>query len=107
MKNIQFTSRKTDLKVLAVVGFSAAAGFLLPAQFEDSFHAQFFDAIFSVPLALLVWSAFHLIEPSSHGRRWTISELIVVPIVWFLLKLALDAWFHNLWWPSEAREMVL
>ena len=107
MKNIQFTSRKTDLKVLAVVGFSAAAGFLLPARFEDSFLARFFDAILSVPLALLLWSAFHLIEPSKHGRKWTIAEWIVVPIVWFLLMLALNAWFHHLWWPSEVREMVL
>jgi hypothetical protein len=107
MKNIQFTSRKSDLKFLAVIGFSAVAGFLLPGRFEYSYHAQFFDAIFSVPLALLVWCGFHLIEPTIHSRKWTIAEFTVVPIVWLLLMLALAVWFHHLWWPSEAREFVL
>lgn len=102
MKYIQFSSRRTDIKVLVVVGFSAVAGWLLPPQFENSYHAVDFDALFAVPLALLVWCVFHLIELSRHGWKWAIAELTVVPIVWLLLMLALDVWLHHLWWPSEA-----
>ena len=96
MKNIQITSRKTDLKVLFVVVFSAVAGFLLPSHFEISYYARFFDAVFSVPVALLVWCAFHLVEPRRHSKKWTVAEFMIVPLVWLLLMVALDVWFHHL-----------
>jgi len=104
MKNIWFTSRETDwkvLKVFGVVGLSCVAGPLLAAQFEDSFLSLSFDAIVSISVALLVWSVFHLVEPKDHGRKWTIAELTVVPLVWLLLMVTLAVWFHHLWCQSD------
>jgi len=96
------------LKVLLVVLVSAVAGFLLPLQFDnryrdisDFYNIQLFDFIFSVPSALLVWCVFHLIQPSRHGRKWTIAEFIVVPIIWLSLMLAFDSWVHYMFQPRE------
>ena len=97
MKNVQLTSRKTDLRVLLVIVFPAFAGFLLSMLFEDFPQALLCDAVISIPLALLVWCAFRLVQPSHHSQRWTIAEFTLVPIIWLLLMLAFVAWSHHLW----------
>src|SRR5215469_1143192 len=75
MNNIQFTSRRTDfkiLKVVAVLGISALAGFVLALLCEGiypepfvpiGFAVFFWEAIVSVPLALFVWCSFLLVGP--------------------------------------------
>ena len=114
MNNIQFASRRTDIRVVAVsgfLGFSAVAGWLLASFFlvndlepmqpignldRVQFRVQFFEAIISVSLALLVWCSFLFVRPARYGRKWVIAEWIVVPLVWLLLVLAFDVWVHHL-----------
>jgi len=118
MNNIQFTSRRTDfkiLKVVAVLGISALAGFVLALLYEGiypepfvpiGFAVFFWEAIVSVPLALFVWCSFLLIRPGRYSRKWVIVEWIVVPLVWLLLVLAFDAWVHHLWLPLQRPDML-
>lgn len=116
MKNIQFASRRTDIRVVAVsgfLGFSAVVGWLLasfslaadPMPFVNldraQFRLQFFGTIISVSLALLVWCSFLLVRPARYSRKWVIAEWIVVPLVWLLLVLALNAWVLHLWLSSK------
>jgi hypothetical protein len=103
MKDMQFTSLKSDIKVpivLFCLGFSAFVGYLLPTPFDDS-HAQLFDAGVAVILGAFVWAVFHLIEPRRHGQKWMIAEFTVIPFVWVLIILALGVWFYHL---QQARE---
>lgn len=96
MKNIQFTSRETDLKVLiasSCLGFAAVVGFLVPVPSGD-FSGYFIGPAVSVALAVFVWSVFHLIKPDT--RKWTMTELAIVPVIWLLLMLTFGAWSYYL-----------
>ena len=122
MNSIQFASRRTDIRVVAVsgfLGFSVVVGWLLasfllvndPLQFVNldpvQFRVQFFETVISVSLALLVWCLFLLVRPARYSRKWLIAEWIVVPLVWLLLALAFDVWVHHLLFPLPPPEVLL
>jgi len=98
MKNMQFSSRKADQKVLIVLlclGIPALVGCFLPPPFAGLL-ALLFDVVLSVALAVFVWCVFHLIEPRRHSQKWVIAELTIVPAIWLLLMLAVAVWFYHL-----------
>lgn len=108
MNNIQFASRRTDIRVVAVsgfLGFSTVVGWLLASFFDvnelEPFlpigRLQFFETVLSVSLALSVWCSFLLVRPVRYSRKWVIAERIVVPLVWLLLVLAFDVWVLHFW----------
>jgi hypothetical protein len=99
MKNIQFTQRETDLKVLAVATkagvFIAVGGiawlFTLlscsnDAQYDPvNLSLPFINFLVSIGAALFVWSFYHLITPYRASRNWQIAGFIFIPLVWLLL----------------------
>jgi hypothetical protein len=94
MKNIQFTSRETDYRLLvplALLAFFAAAGVflgLLMPTHSQIHEAPWILAAISVGSALLVWSVFRLFEPAHYTRGWKIAEVTLVPLYWLVLVLA-------------------
>jgi len=100
MKNLQLTSRKTNAKVLtalASVGFFAIAGELIGCFVPAAACAL---AVISVGLAVFVWSIFRLIKPGRYDRSWNLAEVILVPLCWLMLLLAVYVslgWAINRW----------
>jgi len=96
MQNRLFPSLKMDDKVLIILlclGFAAFIGCLLPVPFYVS---RVLGGFISVGLAVLVWCVFRLVEPRRYSRKWAIAELMVVPVVWVLLMVAVGVWFYHL-----------
>ena len=97
MKNVQFTSRDTDYKFLAALAlltsFAVAgifAGLFMPTGFGGIHEAPCILAAISVGLVLFVWSVFRLIKPAGYDRNWQIAGIVLVPLYWLLLLLAVD-----------------
>lgn len=100
MKVRQFSELKTVPKVLVVLFcliIPVLAGCWMPAPYDDS-HARLFDVALSLALAVFVWCGFRLIEPARYSLKWAIAELIIVPVVWFLLILVFAHWFNQMQW---------
>lgn len=104
--NFQYMNQRLAYKAFFVVGLSAVSGFLL-STLEPPPTAPLIELIVSVPLALLLWSVFHLVEPANPSRKWVIAELTVVPVVWLLLMLALGVWLFHVWEPYYEHQTTL
>lgn len=104
MTNITFSSRATDLKVLAAVailGLSALAGNLLPTPINAP-HIQLYDALVTVPIWVFVWSLFHLFAPvRPYSPKWQTATLTATPFVWALLVVALGFLLQSMHNESE------
>lgn len=94
MKNIQFTSRKTDYKILPLIALLASfavvgifVGLFVPAGYGGIHGAPWILAAISAGLALFVWSVFRMIEPAGYSRNWQIAEMILVPLYSLMLTL--------------------
>ena len=95
MKNIQFTSQETVLKILGpslLVAASAVTGsfigFLMPAGNPRIHGMPLVLAAISPGLALFTWSLFRLIKPARYDRQWQIAEMVLVPLYSLMLTLA-------------------
>lgn len=119
MKNIQFTSRETDLEILenlmaeirAVLPIlrvsvlvvllavlpAVLTGVLLSDTFQDALGMLHAEVILSILLPLLVWSILRLMRPIRYSRNWTVAEFTIVPIVGMMLMLAFNAWFLQIY----------
>lgn len=112
MKNIQFTSRETDCKILPPLALLAAFatagalfGFFMPTGYGVINGMPGIFAAISVGLTLFVWSIFRLIKPVYYDRNWKIAEVVTVPLYSLILTLAAGvcvAWLiqrslHGLW----------
>lgn len=95
MKNIQFTSRETDYKILPP--FALLASFAIAGAFAGLFLPSGYDVISGTPailaamsagLALFVWSVFRIIKPVYYDRNWKIAEVVTVPLYSLILTLA-------------------
>ncbi len=109
MKNIQFTSRRTDYNVLAfatVIGTFAIAGFFIGVFISMPFSLT--NAAISVGSAIFAWSVFRFIRPVRYDRNWQIAEFMLVPAFWLLLTLALDVWLvsNATNWLVEVQEIL-
>lgn len=110
MSDIHLSSEKIDRKFFQVSALAAfflfAAGFgcfsvsSVRGEWWQSFSlwrfavlnwASSINAGISVGLALLTWSVFRLFRPLHPNRNWRIAEVILVPLCWLVLLLAVDA----------------
>lgn len=94
MKNFQFTSRETDSKILAALGFLGlaiagfvAGGFIPMPSNQEVNRMPWILAAISVGLALLVWSIFRLIEPVRPDRNWKTAAVTLACLTWLVLML--------------------
>jgi hypothetical protein len=83
MKNIQLTSLQPALKLLLFVWLATVIGILVSPSDEIQLipYETGLVILFSVALAVLAWTIFHLIQPIRHGRKWEIAEYFAVPVV--------------------------
>ncbi len=101
MKDTLLRSRTADYKILALTGYLCALavagviGWFLPTPFVSE-GGHFADSIIAAMLLVVVWGAFHLIQPSRHGQRWLLASLILIPVIWVGLIAALAFWFNHL-----------
>jgi len=94
MKNIQFSSRATDLKVLIALlcaGLAAFVGFCVkppPSAISEGWICLF-DATICAVLGILVWAAFHLCDFQHFSGIRLMVTVIGSIIVWALLVIGL------------------
>jgi hypothetical protein len=89
MRNIQFSTRETDLKVILFTSFLISvvlAGFL-PVLWLDS-PMTIITPVLSFAFALFAWGLFKIVEPPFYGRVWVRSKVIGIPALWLLLFIS-------------------
>jgi hypothetical protein len=96
MKTTQFNSREAVLQALAAFGailsFAVAGIFSAFFMSDPPDDALLILPAISVGLALFVWAFFRLVRPFHAGHSWQIAELVLVPLYWFPIFLAVAAW---------------
>src|SRR5262245_6348920 len=98
MNNIQLWSRAIDKKILIVLGvacalaLAAAIGLALPTA-EPSVNIKVLNALITSTLLVFVWGLFRLVRPTRYSPGWATAEIIVVPLAWTMLVIALALWF--------------
>ena len=98
MKDIPFSSRGTDRKVLTVLYSLAGPAivaylFPIPLYFPGS---RFLNALVTVAILGIVWGVFYLFRPTRRvAQGWIIAIKIAVPVVWLILVIALRMWLSH------------
>jgi hypothetical protein len=103
MKNIQLTSRATDLKIMAALGSLVAfcipaflGGLLLPNLLPDGRSGLFLNTLIVFGLGGFAWGAFHVVKPVRSNRKWAIARYIAIPVFWLILFGGLAFLFNQL-----------
>ncbi len=80
------------------MGLAACAGLLLPTVLlpEEFQQIRLLNVAITFLLAVFVWGAFHLAEPTRPSMRWIVIRDMAIPAVWLLLVLILGIWFRSL-----------
>jgi len=97
MKNIEFTSHQTDVRILAIglvtlaVAVVVVSGLSLPIPYESPF-SKYIGIAISIALGVFALSSCRLLLTKRLLRKRPYAEFIFAPIVWIVLMLALVAW---------------
>jgi hypothetical protein len=89
MRNIQFSTRETDLKVIF---FSSSLLTILLVSFLPAIWlappVSTITPMLSFAFALFAWGVFKIIEPPFYGRTWSRSKAVGIPALWLFLFIS-------------------
>src|SRR5690348_6089370 len=99
MKNISSSSWETDRRALLPAALVAAIA--IPLLFDllpnptGAFTGKVLSSAISFGLAICVWAAFRLLEPTHLSHRWAVAEWICIPPLWSLILWGVTSWLQQ------------